>query len=477
MNLYDLFSEITSIDFPDREVTGITDDSRNIKEGCVYVCVKGASFDGHSKAAEAISRGAAAVVTEYDTGTDRQIIVDDSRKCYGDLCAAWFGHPERKITAIGVTGTNGKTTMTNVIKHILTSNGHKTGLIGTIQNEIGDEVVHTENTTPMTYDYMSLLDRMVKEKCDYVVMEVSSFGLVQHRIGPTHFRVSVFTNLTQDHLDYHKDMEDYYQAKKKLFDVSDISVCNIDDEYGNRLYKEINTQKYSFSRKGKADFHADSIMLKSDGTFFDLSDRDKTYSISMKMTGTFNVENVSQAAAACMILGIPAEKIIPCISDYPGVKGRCEVIPTGRDFTVICDYAHTPDAITNILGSVREYCHGRLICLFGCGGNRDSKKRPLMARAAAELSDLIVITSDNPRNEDPEDIIDDVLKGIEDSSIKYIVEPDREKAIYKVLALAEKNDIIVLAGKGHEDYQVLRDNVHIHFDEREIVAQGLNLLK
>lgn len=477
MKLYDLFSEITSIDFPDREVTGITDNSRNIKEGCVFVCVKGASFDGHSKAAEAIEMGAAAVVTEYDTGADRQIIVDNTRKCYGELCAAWFDHPERKITAIAVTGTNGKTTMTNVIKHILTSNGYKTGLIGTIQNEIGNEVVHTDNTTPMTYDYMSLLDRMVREKCDYVVMEVSSFGLVQHRIGPTHFKVSVFTNLTQDHLDYHKDMEDYYRAKKMLFDVSDISVCNIDDEYGNRLYNDLKIEKYSFSRKKKADFGAENIKLHSDGTVFDLSSGEKTYSVQMKMTGAFNVDNISEAIAACMLLGIPAEKIIPYVSEYPGVKGRCEVIPTGRDFTVICDYAHTPDAITNILGSVREYCHGRLICLFGCGGNRDSKKRPLMAKAAAELSDIIMITSDNPRDEDPEAIIDDVLKGIEDSKIKYIVEPDREKAIYKVLALAEKNDIIVLAGKGHEDYQVLRDNVHIHFDEREIVAQGLRLLK
>ncbi len=477
MNLYDLFRDITDIDFPDREVTGITDNSRNIKEGCVFICVKGASFDGHSKAKEAIGMGAAAVVTEYDTGADRQIIVDDSRKCYGELCAAWFGHPEKKIRAVGVTGTNGKTTMTNVIKHILTANGYKTGLIGTIQNEIGDEIVHTDNTTPMTYDYMALLDRMVREKCDYVVMEVSSFGLVQHRIGPTHFDVSVFTNLTQDHLDYHKNMEDYYQAKKMLFEVSDIAVCNIDDEYGNRLYNEIQKEKYSFSRKKKADFYAENIHLCSDGTTFDLISGDKTYSIPMKMTGTFNVENISQAVAACMLLGIPGEKIIPYISEYGGVKGRCEVIPTGRDFTVICDYAHTPDAITNILSSVKEYCRGRLICLFGCGGNRDSTKRPLMAKAAGELADFLMITSDNPRNEEPEAIIDDVLKGVEGSTVSYMVEPDRQKAIYKVLDLARKNDIIVLAGKGHEDYQIIKDNVHIHFDEREIVAQGLRLLK
>lgn len=477
MRLNELFSEIKNTGIEDREVSLITDNSSKIQKDCVFVCVKGASFDGHTKAAEAIENGAAAVVTERDLGLDRQIIVENSRKCYGELCAAWFGHPERKLRVIGVTGTNGKTTMTNVIKKILTENGHKVGLIGTIQNEIGDEVIHTENTTPMAYDYMSLLSRMADEKCDTVVMEVSSFGLVQHRIGPTHFDVSVFTNLTQDHLDYHGSMEEYYRAKKMLFDISDISVCNTDDEYGRRLFGEITSEKYSFSRKQEADFRAENISLSADGTEFILSYEGKKTSVKMKMTGTFNVENITAAFAACVKFGIPAEKIFPVISSYPGVKGRCEIIPTGRDFTVICDYAHTPDAVENILSSVKEYCRGRLICLFGCGGNRDSKKRPLMAKAAASYADLLMVTSDNPRNEEPEAIIADILEGLKGSDTQYVVVTDRREAIYEVLRLAQKDDIIVLAGKGHEDYQIFKNNEHTHFDEREVVAEGLALLK
>ena len=477
MKLYDLFKNIADVNFSDIEVSGITDNSKKIRKDCVFVCVKGASFDGHSAAAQAVSDGAAAVVVERDMGIERQIIVSDTRVCYGPLCAAWFDHPERKIKVIGVTGTNGKTTMTNVIKHILTYSGYKVGLIGTIQNEIGDRIIHTDNTTPMAYDYMSLLDQMVKEKCDVVVMEVSSFGLVQHRIGPTHFDISVFTNLTQDHLDYHKTMEEYYRAKKMLFDISDIAICNLDDEYGQRLFKEIECEKYGFSCKKKSDFYADVIKIKSDNTTFWFCYDGKCLNVTMNMTGMFNVENITASMAVCVKFGISPEKIISAVSECNGVKGRCEIIPTGRNFTVICDYAHTPDAVENILSNVKEYCEGRLICLFGCGGNRDSTKRPLMAKAAAKYADILIVTSDNPRNEEPEMIIDDILAGLEGIKTKYCVEVDRRKAIYKALAMAEENDIIVLAGKGHEDYQILKDNVHIHFDEREVVADGLKLLK
>ncbi len=479
MKLSELFGSTSyggAFEFSDCEVSGVTDNSKKIKKDCVFVCVKGASFDGHDKAAEALELGAAAVVTERDLGLERQVVVGSSRKCYGELCAAWFDHPERKLKVIGVTGTNGKTTMTNVIKKILTECGYKVGLIGTIQNEIGDKVFHTDNTTPMAYDYMSLLDRMVKEKCDAVVMEVSSFGLVQYRTGPTHFDVSVFTNLTQDHLDYHGTMEEYYKAKKMLFDVSDIAVINTDDEYGKRLYSEINCEKYSCSLDGSADFMAHGIALGANGTAFTLESAGKSSEIKMRMTGKFNVQNVLEAYAACVKFGIPSEKIIPVIAQYPGVKGRCEIIPSGRDFTVICDYAHTPDAIENILSSVKEYCSGRLICLFGCGGNRDSKKRPLMAKAAAAYADLLVVTSDNPRDEEPGDIIKDILAGLEDTKTEYIVVEDRREAIFRSLKLAQSGDIVVLAGKGHEDYQVLKNNVHIHFDEREVVAEGLKEL-
>lgn len=478
MRLYKLIEGLADIKIPDTEICLVTDNTKKVKNGCIFVCVKGESFDGHSAAAEMINKGAAVIVTERDLGLgDRQIITDNSRRFYGELCAAWFDHPEKKLKIIGVTGTNGKTTVTNVIKNILMKNGLKTGLIGTICNEIGDEIIHTDNTTPMAWDYMCLLDRMVKAGCKYAVMEVSSFGLVQHRIGPTHFEMGIFTNLTQDHLDYHKTMENYYQAKKMMFDSCDYALINTDDEYGRRIFSEINEfEKESYGSSSEANYYADAIKIKSDGTSFWYCYNGKSQLVNMKMTGMFNVFNVTAAITVCLKAGIPIEDILNAVNEYNGVKGRCEIIPTGRDFTVICDYAHTPDAIENILKSVKEYTEGRLVCLFGCGGNRDAKKRPLMAKAAAKFADRLIITSDNPRDEIPEAIIDDILTGLKDSEIPFDVVVDRTEAIYHALKIAEKGDIIVLAGKGHEDYQVLPGNEHIHFDEREIVSDGLKLI-
>ena len=478
MKLYDLLENNAETKLDNIDITAITDDTRKVSDGCLFFCVKGGSFDGHTAAAEMLEKGAAAVVCEHDLGLgDRQILTDNSRRLYGMMCSAWFGHPEKKLHMIGVTGTNGKTTITNVIKHILMKNGYKTGLVGTIQNEIGDEVIHTENTTPMAYDLMALLDRMVKAGCEYVVMEVSSFGLVQNRIGASWFDTAVFTNLTQDHLDYHKDMEDYYQAKKMLFDICDCALINIDDEYGKRLFDEIGCKKQSFSVKGSADYTADGIKIKSTGSSFWFCKGGKSHLVKCRMPGAFNVSNITAAMAVCLRAGLAVDDIIAAVEEYNGVKGRCEVIPTGRDFTVICDYAHTPDALENILRSVREYTDNRLICLFGCGGNRDAAKRPKMAAAAAKYADRLLVTSDNPRNEDPELIIKEILTGLEGSDIPYDVVVDRREAIYHALKNAEKGDIIVLAGKGHEDYQILAGMEHIHFDEREIVAEGLKMLE
>lgn len=477
MRLYKLIEGLADINIPDREISSVTDNTKKVRKDCIFVCVKGGSFDGHDAAAEMLEKGAAVIVAERDLGLgNKQIITDNSRKFYGELCAAWFDHPEKKLKIIGVTGTNGKTTISNVIKNIFMKNGIKTGLIGTICNEIGDETVHTDNTTPMAFDYMCLLDKMVKAGCKYAVMEVSSFGLVQHRIGPTHFDMGIFTNLTQDHLDYHKTMENYYQAKKMMFDECDYALINTDDEYGRRIFSEISCKKERYGISSEADYYADAIKIKSDGTSFWYCYNGKSQLVNMKMTGMFNVSNVTAAISVCLKAGLPIEDILKAVSEYNGVKGRCEIIPTGRDFTVICDYAHTPDAVENILKSVREYTEGRLICLFGCGGNRDAKKRPLMAKAAAKFADRLIITSDNPRDEIPEAIIDDILAGIKDSEIPFDVVVDRTKAIHHSLKIAEKGDIIVLAGKGHEDYQVLPGNEHIHFDEREIVSEGLKLI-
>lgn len=477
MRLYKLIEGLADINIPDREISSVTDNTKKVRKDCIFVCVKGGSFDGHDAAAEMLEKGAAVIVAERDLGLgNKQIITDNSRKFYGELCAAWFDHPEKKLKIIGVTGTNGKTTITNVIKNIFMKNGVKTGLIGTICNEIGDETVHTDNTTPMAFDYMCLLDKMVKAGCKYAVMEVSSFGLVQHRIGPTHFDMGIFTNLTQDHLDYHKTMENYYQAKKMMFDECDYALINTDDEYGRRIFSEISCKKERYGISSEADYYADAIKIKSDGTSFWYCYNGKSQLVNMKMTGMFNVSNVTSAISVCLKAGLPIEDILKAVSEYNGVKGRCEIIPTGRDFTVICDYAHTPDAVENILKSVREYTEGRLICLFGCGGNRDAKKRPLMAKVAAKFADRLIITSDNPRDEIPEAIIDDILAGLKDSEIPFDVVVDRTKAIHHSLKIAEKGDIIVLAGKGHEDYQVLPGNEHIHFDEREIVSEGLKLI-
>ena len=477
MKLRDIIEDNAVTAVGDAEITSITDDTRKVADGSLFVCIKGAKFDGHDAARDMLEKGAAAVVCERDLGLgDRQILVRDTREMWGNICAAWFGHPERKMTLLGVTGTNGKTTTTSVIKHILMSAGYKTGLIGTIQNEIGDEVLHTENTTPLTYEFMEVLAKMADAGCKYVVMEVSSFGLCQKRIGPSHFRTAVFTNLTQDHLDYHKDMEDYYQAKKLLFGICDAAIINTDDDYGRRLYGEVSCERKSFSVRGNADIYADGIKIKSTGSSFWYCCGDKSHLVKTRIPGLFNVSNLTAAIAVCLREGIPAETVISAIENYNGVKGRCEVIPTGRDFTVICDYAHTPDAIENILRSVKEYTEGRLICLFGCGGNRDAAKRPKMAKAAALYADRLVVTSDNPRNEDPEAIIKDILVGLEGTDVPYDVVVDRREAIYHALKIAQKGDIIVLAGKGHEDYQILAGMEHIHFDEREVVADGLKLL-
>ncbi|MBQ8435700.1 MAG: UDP-N-acetylmuramoyl-L-alanyl-D-glutamate--2,6-diaminopimelate ligase, partial [Oscillospiraceae bacterium] len=335
MKLYQLIEDKSKLGLSDMEISFITDNTRKVEKDCIFVCVKGGSFDGHDAAQEMLQKGAALVVAERDLGLgERQLIVENSRKYYGELCAAWFGHPERKMKFIGVTGTNGKTTITNVIKNILMKNGIKTGLIGTIQNEIGDEIVHTENTTPMAYDYMQLLSRMADSGCKYVVMEVSSFGLVQYRIGPTHFDMGIFTNLTQDHLDYHKTMENYYLAKKMMFDTCDFAVVNTDDEYGRRLLDEISCKKKSYGSSRDADCYYDVVKMKADGTSFWYCYDGKSQLVEMKIPGMFNVANVTAAITVCLEAGLSIESILSAVSEYNGVKGRCEIIPTGRNFTV-----------------------------------------------------------------------------------------------------------------------------------------------
>lgn len=460
-------------------VEGITDNTNEVRSGFIFVCVKGAKFDGHSAAKAMLEKGAVCVVSERDLGIPNQIITQNSREFYGHLCAIWFNHPERRMKLIGVTGTNGKTTLATMVKDILTVRGHKVGFIGTTGSLINGAPVQTDGSTPTTprvYELYRLFYDMAKSGCDCVVMEVSSFALAQCRIGPAKFRVGIFTNLTRDHLDYHGDMESYYEAKKKLFtEHCETAIINIDDQYGLRLYEELKgvsgVERISCSVSGqKADVKGSDIKFSENNTKFWAILSQKGYPFTLNMIGLYNVMNALQAIAACLKLNIGINSVAKGLASFKGVRGRCEFIPTGRDFSVICDYAHTPDALENMLPNIRQNCKGRLICLFGCGGDRDKTKRPLMARAAEKYADILVITSDNPRNEDPEAIIDDIIGGLSFEK-PYMRITDRKAAIRRAIVIAEKNDIIVLAGKGHEDYQILRDNVHVHFDEREIVAE------
>lgn len=474
MKLYDLIDGLAETALENIEITDITSDNRkDFKKGAMFVCIKGNTFDGHSVAEQMLEKGAACVVVQRDLGLKSQIIVPDSREIYPSLCARWFSDPQKKLKLIGVTGTNGKTTITTVIKKVLTQLGAKVGLIGTCQNEIGDKILHTERTTPEPYDLYELLAQMVEEKCEYTVMEVSSQALEQKRVGPIHFDIALFTNLTQDHLDVHGTMENYYRAKKLLFAMCDKALINIDDESGKRYLSEIDCEKYSFSTTEKADFNAYDIQLSASGVEYTFRGVDKSIPVKFNMPGHFNVSN-SLAAIGCMVLlGYDTDKVINLIEKTSGVRGRAEVVPTNRDFTVICDYAHTPDAVENILKAIKSSSQGRVVCLFGCGGNRDKKKRPLMARAAAEHADFLIVTSDNPRDEDPDDIIKDILTGLEGKNVPYVTITDRIEAIHWAVKNAQKNDVIVLAGKGHEDYQILPGGVKIHLDEREVVADAL----
>lgn len=477
MKLYDLIKGVAETALPDTEITEITSDTRReIKKGAMFVCIKGNTFDGHSAAAEMLGKGAAVVVTERDLGLGQQIIVGDTRTVYPELCSAWFSHPERRLKLIGVTGTNGKTTITTVLKKTLAGFGCKVGLIGTCQNEIGEEIIPSVRTTPEPYELFELFRKMTDAGCEYAVMETSSQGLEQKRLGSCRFDVGVFTNLTQDHLDVHGTMENYYQAKKLLFDISDKAIINIDDEYGKRYAREIPCPYKTFSTISKADFYAEDILLSESGVKYVFSDGKTKHNVDFKMPGLFNVSNSLAVIACCETLGFDVESSIRQINKMQGVRGRAEVVPTERDFTVICDYAHTPDALVNVLSAIKESAKGKVKCLFGCGGNRDATKRPLMAAAAADNADFLIVTSDNPRNENPEEIISDVLKGLEGKDTPYIKICDRRQAIYWAVKNAEKDDIIVLAGKGHEDYQILAGGVKIHFDEREVVADALKEL-
>jgi len=460
-----------------KEIKGVTASSANVQKDFIFVCIKGTKFDGHNFAKQANTLGAAAIVCEKDLGLNNQIIVPDTREAYFNLSANWFGCPAKDIKIIGVTGTNGKTSVAFMLKQILETAGKKVGLIGTINNIIGDQIISSKNTTPDAYELNSMLSLMKESGCEYLVMEVSSHAIDQKRICGLEFEVAAFTNLTQDHLDYHGTMENYFLTKTKLFNMCKTAVVNYDDSYSRRLLEIIPCEKVTFSTKSEeATFTAKDIKYYPDSIKFFMSGYNYVNKISVGTGGKFTIYNALCAASIAEKLGVTPEIISSALSEMHGVKGRAEVVPTNSDFTVVIDYAHTPDGLKNILNTFKDFEACRLVVLFGCGGDRDKTKRPIMGEIAANLADFVIVTSDNPRSEEPMSIIDDILVGVTKKKTPYKVIENRIEAINYAVANAQKNDIIVLAGKGHETYQILKDKT-IHLDEREVVFSALKLKK
>lgn len=460
----------------DISVSSITNDTRQIEKNSLFVCMKGIKFDGHSLAHQALGLGAVAVLCEQDLGLENQIIVSSTREAYAILCGNFFGNPSQSLKLIGVTGTNGKTTITYLLKHILETAGKKVGLIGTIQNEIGDMVLPAKHTTPDPFQLHAIFAQMKEAGCEYVVMEVSSHAMDQHRLDGCNFCAGVFINLTQDHLDYHGTMDHYYLAKKKLFSISNVAIVNIDDEYGEKLKQELTTPVITFSTSQDcATYTAKNIEFDIKGSQFAFVGDQKIARVHIPMPGEFSVSNAMAAISCCLSIGIELSVITDSLQSCNGITGRCEMIQTDTEFTVIRDYAHTHDGLEKVITALKKFAPARVITLFGAAGNRDREKRKFMGEVASRLSDFVILTSDNPRDENVLQIIEDTKIGMQSSKTPYKIIANRYDAIIWALENAQKGDILLLAGKGHETYQVL-DYGTIFFDEKLIVLEALKNL-
>ena len=458
----------------DAEITSVEYDSRKVREGSLFCCMKGLVSDGHNFAAQAVEKGAAALIVEHLLPLDvPQVVAPDGRVAMAHAAAAFYNHPEREMIMLGVTGTNGKTSTTYMVKSIAEAAGKKVGLIGTIHNMIGDEMFETGRTTPESADLFALLRRMADERVDLVIMEVSSHALVQDRVAGIPFRVALFTNLTQDHLDYHKTFDHYLEAKKLLFKQSDLAIVNIDDAYAERMTDGLTIPIKTMGIQHRADYTALNIDIRTDGVSFHLRTPNGEGPVRMHISGLFSVYNAMGAAAITQSIGISFADILKGLESLSGVSGRLQSVDTnGRPFAVYVDYAHTPDALENVLTSVRQFAKARVVSLFGCGGDRDRSKRPLMGEIGGRHSHFVVVTSDNPRTENPEDIVRAVELGVQKSGTPYRSIINRREAIAFALSMLEADDILVIAGKGHENYQEINGVKH-HFDDREIVEELL----
>ncbi len=457
----------------DTDIKGIAIDSRKVQKGYVFICITGMELDGYDFAEAAVKNGAAAIVAQRPLDVDVPIIQTDNTSLEtAHLASKFYGEPEKKLKLVGITGTNGKTTVSYLIKQILETAGKRVGIIGTNDILVGDEPVGIQSSTPTTPNALELhqiFAKMLEMGAEYAVMEVSSHALDLHRVEGLRYKTGVFTNLTRDHLDYHKTMENYFRAKKKLFDISETGVINSDDEYGLRLTQSVPCRTISVGTHD-ADICAENISIEAKGVEFTVSFEGKKYPVKLGISGMFSVYNALCAMGASAALGIDMDTVCRGLGAASGVKGRLELVPTNTDYSVIIDYAHTPDGLENVLNAVNSFKKGRCIAVFGCGGDRDSTKRPIMGEIGARLADIAVITSDNPRTENPDKIVADVVAGVKTGNYKVIV--NRREAIGYALSVAEKDDIVLLAGKGQETYQIIGKE-KIHFDEREVVKELL----
>ncbi|MBQ8767669.1 MAG: UDP-N-acetylmuramoyl-L-alanyl-D-glutamate--2,6-diaminopimelate ligase [Clostridia bacterium] len=478
MKLSSLLKGVKTQDvYEERDVERVTDKDNGNLKNALFICVDGNRCDGHSLAEKVLKCGAAAVVTDRDLGLSGQIIVDDTRAAYAQISANFYDNPSKKLKIIGVTGTNGKTSTAFFIKEILASLGHSCGIIGTIKNAWENTEREAVLTTPEPPELHKLLSEMVKSGCEYCVMEVSSQALSQKRVYGIDFCAAALTNITPEHLDYHGNMENYIAAKLQLFRNSGFACVNVDDENILNNIEKIDCKAYTYSIfKDSADYTAKNIVCNEKGIKYELVGIDCIARIQSEINGKFNVYNTLCAASVLINLGFDLDDIAKAIGTLDSVKGRCEIVPTDRNFTVIIDYAHTPDGLQNILSAVRETAKGRVILVFGCGGDRDKSKRREMGRIAGELSDFAVVTSDNPRTENPLLIINDILFGMEKAKSGIAVIENRTQAIGFALSKARKGDTVILAGKGHENYQII-GNEKLPFDERKIVQEKINEIK
>lgn len=474
----------------DRSVTSVTDDSRAVASGSLFVAVKGERVDGHRFVAQAIQAGAVAIVSQesVEVVSLPLVKVADSRKALGLIGSRFYGDPSARLSMIGVTGTNGKTTTTYLCKALLEGIGRHVGLIGTVAYQIGAETIPASHTTPGALELQGLLMKMTQVQLDSVVMEVSSHALAMDRTAGCEYDAAVFTNLTQDHLDYHRTMEEYFQAKLRLFTGLGIgkktgqrAIVNMDDPRGAQIRNACRVPVWGFAVKGQADIKAEKVRLSMNGSTFSAATPSGTFTVESRLVGEHNVYNLLGAIGVALHVGATCDQVREAVERVTNVPGRFERVSAGQDFTVVVDYAHTEDALVRLLTAAQALRTHRIITLFGCGGDRDRGKRPKMGRAAVEYSDVVVLTSDNPRTEDPMAILQEVEVGVREglqrrSHVEYHLVPDRRDAIGMAMRLARSGDIVLIAGKGHEDYQIIGTK-KIHFDDREVAREAIQQLR